>query len=1742
MPADLVAPEKPSINAPTVPGSPITVFVENTPVSGRAEPGSKVSLYKDGSFLANTVTPDGIGFDDYRLDHPVYWASLSPDGQKLAYVDDNDYFVWIKDLASGATTLVTQDEGETVNWSPDGTKLLYNYWYQGYGTYRHAIFDTTTGMTQHFLDDPQEDEDYPSWSPDGNKVVFTRSMGGNYNLWVRDLSGTLFQLTSGMNYPYMANFSPNGQKVSFIDNDLHYVVNVADQSVVSTGERVSWKSTAWSPDSTKISFVGNHTVDGQQMDYIGYVEVGTNTVHTVYDIKEGSFTSWVPGSEKIVYSSANDQSFSYEMSMVGIEGTKETLKTGMEADTFLGTTQSGTAFSISYDNLYRTDFRNGFTFETVQLSPGVNNFQVIAEDESQNISEPSDSISVTYSQENVPDISVAAENLLIFPIYPKPGENVLLQATIKNNSKVTIDNVEASFYLWDPAGNLKLLNSTVIPHIDGGAEETFGGTFVLGNLTGTYSVIAIVDPADKISEVDESNNYAVKDVFVTDKDGLIVSASVNRPQFSAGEDAVVTLYIRNNGADTNVDANVVIQDEAGNAVFEFDKSHHNLPYGAYQPISLKWNTGSTFAGTYWARAVVADSGQTIESTVPFAILPDIRVDSNITTDKVAYGTNDYVTVNSTITNVGSNYIIPQLKVGLRIQNQNGVDVTSSEKLLASIFPATSSSVSTTWNTVLSAPGDYQAVLAVYNGDQVVSSKTVPFKVNPVYVLSGTVVGAPSTVASGKNFEAAYALHNLGNTATAGTIRVLLVDPESQAILGTSDQVQINLAVDTTATGSFTFSSQNLALKTYQLRLQYEGQGLSKIIASAPITIKDILPPVATILAPVEGATYTRNVAFSAVLSDDASGIDKAEYALDNGPWQLLPPVDAAKGKYGALWVPVPRDQGLHTVRFRGTDRAGNVSTPVQATFTVIVDTTPPSLQITTPSDGSYTGSETLRVTGSVTDETGVQTLSINSETVAVQADGSFNHAILLKTGPNIITITATDLVGNVATVTRNVTYDNTPPVTAIMAGLPLYIGADGTLYIQGSTPITLSATDDAAGVQKTEYRIDSGAWLNYAPFIVPIEGSHVIAYRSTDTVGNVESEKVLKVIVDDTPPVAATTVGNPQYTASGNLYVSRKTVINITATDNAAGVKTIEYSIDGAPFAAYGEPFTLEGNAEGSHTIAYRSTDTLGNRETLKQLSLILDESTPTTTIEGSDPLVQGVVNTVSPVTAFTLTASDALSGVKEIWYRFDEDQWQLYSGPFTLAGLKAGSHTITYGAVDNVENVEPQQIITVRLVSMETQKGIATDPVVLFFSGKEHDRDDEEHGEHKEADRLVALLDSIKVTYYHAKDEEDFRLARRSGRYNIYLLTDDGKKEAGAEIREALYYGDGLLFIKARPESDDNLSDIFGVKFTGKSTSRDLVVDIPEGPLGTPGTLQTAGKTAVTTITSGTAKILGTVADKHGRMPAIIHNEYGRGKALLMTFNLADSPDGAKAADLLAKALHLLKPQEHYLRPLCSVPVTIQIGNSTESFGIEVEETIPASATVDTITPPVDPVEGTITWRQYLGSSERLNLGYYLNLPDAKGEYKTSTVLRYANYGAYRPYGRSEKTFTLTNDSAGLMQLAINDLLVLPVKEKKDRKRVDKALSELYRAIQEAVDRDQAEDNLERILDAVEEVAELSEEPKELRVKLDELMKIWQRKWYLLQNGHPKEIEGDDKNDGEDDSREADDSHDKPCDVVKLD
>ena len=97
--------------------------------------------------------------------------------------------------------------------------------------------------------------------------------------------------------------------------------------------------------------------------------------------------------------------------------------------------------------------------------------------------------------------------------------------------------------------------------------------------------------------------------------------------------------------------------------------------------------------------------------------------------------------------------------------------------------------------------------------------------------------------------------------------------------------------------------------------------------------------------------------------------------------------------------------------------------------------------------------------------------------------------------------------------------DATPP-TATATG-----AANGTWY-KSAVTVTLSAEDNpgGSGVAKTEYRLDAGSWMTGTSVTVTAptgganDGTHTVAYRSTDLAGNVEVGKTCTVNIDTPRP------------------------------------------------------------------------------------------------------------------------------------------------------------------------------------------------------------------------------------------------------------------------------------------------------------------------------------------------------------------------------------------------------------------------------------------------------------------------------------------------------------------------------------------------------------------------------------------------------------------------------------------------
>jgi regulation of enolase protein 1 (concanavalin A-like superfamily) len=152
--------------------------------------------------------------------------------------------------------------------------------------------------------------------------------------------------------------------------------------------------------------------------------------------------------------------------------------------------------------------------------------------------------------------------------------------------------------------------------------------------------------------------------------------------------------------------------------------------------------------------------------------------------------------------------------------------------------------------------------------------------------------------------------------------------------------------------------------------------------------------------------------------------------------------------------------------------------------------------------------------------------------------------------------------------------------------------------------IGLRAADGAgSGPAKTEYRVNpadvNAEWLPYTQaFDVGGSGTQIVQYRSTDTAGNVESEKSLNVRVDVTAPTTAARLNGAaplgEYTNAVRVAFTR------SDGEDSSGAVATEYRVNGGEWTDYENAFDLSANQ--GYQIDYRSTDLVGNVENFKRL------------------------------------------------------------------------------------------------------------------------------------------------------------------------------------------------------------------------------------------------------------------------------------------------------------------------------------------------------------------------------------------------------------------------------------------------------------------------------------------------------------------------------------------------------------
>ncbi|MFZ5629389.1 MAG: OmpL47-type beta-barrel domain-containing protein [Spirochaetota bacterium] len=263
-----------------------------------------------------------------------------------------------------------------------------------------------------------------------------------------------------------------------------------------------------------------------------------------------------------------------------------------------------------------------------------------------------------------------------------------------------------------------------------------------------------------------------------------------------------------------------------------------------------------------------------------------------------------------------------------------------------------------------------------------------------------------------------------------------------------------------------------------------------------------------------------------------------------------------------------------------------------------------------------------------------------------------------------------------------------------------------TTYATSQAKFELTATDNISNLDFIEYKINESYQFSVYghPFSLEKEGPHKITYRSVDRVGNREEDNIFNVIIDNTGPYMNFALNKAPIVIDGKRYLAPGTKLEIRATDNFSGVKSVEYSTNGSDWQPYKDGIVLD--KPGAAQLKYRAIDNLGNK------SENLSGFSTTTPGQGASPEDLAVINSLyventAPIVMITpakrwinvdgkkyamrdntylVEAQDAESGVANIFVKVDNGaEWQIYSGK--LAFQTEGPHSIEAKAVDKVGN-----------------------------------------------------------------------------------------------------------------------------------------------------------------------------------------------------------------------------------------------------------------------------------------------------------------------------------------------------------------------------------------------------------------------------------------------------------------------
>jgi hypothetical protein len=365
---------------------------------------------------------------------------------------------------------------------------------------------------------------------------------------------------------------------------------------------------------------------------------------------------------------------------------------------------------------------------------------------------------------------------------------------------------------------------------------------------------------------------------------------------------------------------------------------------------------------------------------------------------------------------------------------------------------------------------------------------------------------------------------------------------------------------------------------------------------------DQTSPIASITSPADGSRVRDTVTFSATASD-ASGIDHVDFLVDGSTV-----CTARTAPYSCPYDTRSLPDSVIAVTARAVDSAGNIGLSVGRNYTVSnsidPDTTPPSVSMTSPDDGStVNGTVTLSASASDDDALSEVIFYVNGSEVGARNaepyDVDWDTTTFLE-GSTTLSATAIDISGNVtksdsvAVTVNNNALDTTPPTSSMLCNG----GACSTSWYSSAVSVSLNATDAGSGIDRIVYTIDgtnpsTTNGLSYtAPFSLSVPTT--VKYRAYDLAGNSEAIKTTALNIDRVPPTASITSPKNGTTVTGITYI-------VAGVSDNISIARVYFYLDGKLLGSrtvtpYQWKWDTSGVTKGTHNLTLKAVDQAGNQ------------------------------------------------------------------------------------------------------------------------------------------------------------------------------------------------------------------------------------------------------------------------------------------------------------------------------------------------------------------------------------------------------------------------------------------------------------------------------------------------------------------------------------------------------------------